>query len=291
MKTNLITANTIGFLSIVLWAIGSNVYPFLTRIPNFQILTVCMLIAGFLALLNIAWKNEWHQLDQSWQHWVLGLIGINFTNICYISSFHYAPAAKVQLLGYLWPVMVVLFSMKFIAKKQLSQYLLAAFFGILAIFLIYQVDHQPMPIGNKPLLGYSFAIMGAVFWSSYIVAKHHLGETPVAFLGICMGVGALVMLIAFPMWGPWVAPTFKEWLLMLYAGVFSFFIAFTCWDYGATRGDYQLLSIMAYISPVFTVLLMALLGKATLTLSILLACGFVIAAALIAARASKFNPS
>ena len=75
------------------------------------------------------------------------------------------------------------------------------------------------------------------------------------------------------------------WLALLGLGLGPVGAAFLLWDVGMKGGSVPLLGVLSYASPIISTGLLVLLGYATAAWSLAIACGLMVAAAVIATRA------
>jgi drug/metabolite transporter (DMT)-like permease len=77
---------------------------------------------------------------------------------------------------------------------------------------------------------------------------------------------------------------FVAWAALIGLGAGPVGAAFLLWDIGMKRGDVSLLGVLSYASPVISTGLLVALGIAEATWLLAVACGLVVAGALIATR-------
>jgi drug/metabolite transporter (DMT)-like permease len=81
--------------------------------------------------------------------------------------------------------------------------------------------------------------------------------------------------------------TNMQWLALLALGLGPVGAAFYVWDIGMKRGDIRFLGVASYATPVLSTLLLVVAGYAEPTLTLALACGLIVAGALIATLTPK----
>jgi drug/metabolite transporter (DMT)-like permease len=78
----------------------------------------------------------------------------------------------------------------------------------------------------------------------------------------------------------------SAWLAVLALGLGPVGMAFYLWDEGMKHGDMRLLGVAAYTTPLFSTVILAVLGLGTATPAVWLAALLITAGALLASRSS-----
>jgi drug/metabolite transporter (DMT)-like permease len=187
---------------------------------------------------------------------IAGFWGVSFYTIILAFAFGIAPAkeiGQVNLLNYLWPVWIVLFSAILIDEKTRLR-LTAA--GVLLGFLGIVVARGPLTLLSPPEdpLPLTLALLGGLLWACYSVLlrrwriPEEQGGTAVHFT-VCAAMAAA--LAAFR--GEWQAfpPITAEALFwVLFGGIGPVGLAYHWWEIGVKRGNVPLISTLAYFIPV-----------------------------------------
>lgn len=201
---------------------------------------------------------------------VLGFLGHNGL---YVTALRYASPAQVNLISYLWPLlMVAILAAAGIARPTRWQVVgsLLGFAG-LAWFLSPGADKGSM-------FGYSLAFSAACCFAAYSALRAKVSGGPADAAGAACGAAALVALslhLAFNSEAEFqIEP--KAILAMILIGVGPMGLANLFWDYGVRHGDGRVLSTLAYLTPVLSTLLLVGLGLATLTSQVLVGGGLIL---------------
>lgn len=278
-------ATWVGGLAILLWS----TLALLTKlggvdvIPSFQFTAIAFAVGfgvGLLMWLR-AGQSPWLYLKLPFSMWALGVYGLFGYHFFYFLSFRYAPAVEVNLINYLWPLLIVLFS-AFLPQEKLRWYHLAGaglgFVG--AGVLIGQGEGELL--NRQYLLGYGLALACAFIWSSYSVASRYYGQVPTLSIGGFCGATAVLALLGHLALEETVRPTAGQWVALFMMGVGPLGLAFFAWDYGVKKGNIKLLGVFSYGAPVLSTLLLIFFGFAPFTWQVGLACALVAAGAVLA---------
>lgn len=195
---------------------------------------------------------------------VLGFLGHNGL---YVTALRYAPAAQVNLISYLWPLlMVTILAVTGVAKPTPKQ-ILGSVLGFAGLAWFVSPDS-----GDASVFGYLLAFSAACCFATYSALRAKVSGGPADAAGTACGVAALVALslhVAFGSGSEFeIEP--KAILAMILIGVGPMGVANLLWDHGVRYGDGRVLSTLAYLTPVLSTLLLVGLGLASLTSQVLI---------------------
>jgi len=133
------------------------------------------------------------------------------------------------------------------------------------------------------LVGYALALACAFVWSSYSVLSRRLKAAPTETVaGFCLATAALAALCHLAFETTVLPTTSGQWLAILGLGLGPVGLAFYVWDFGVKNGDIRLLGVAAYAAPVLSTIILVAAGFAPATPSLALACGMIVAGAVVA---------
>lgn len=282
-------ATWIGSISVLLWG----TLALLTKlsggsIPEFQLMAMTFGIA-FLLMCG-RWVLSGHTgvryLRQSLFAWSIGIIGLFGYHFAYFKAMTLAPAVEVSLLAYLWPLLIVLFSVLLPGEKLRTQYIVGALIALAGCWLLISRNADGFAWENLP--GYLVALSCALIWSSYSVLSRLVRSVPTDAVGWFCGVTAILALICHLLWEETVWPTgVMQWIGVTGLGIGPVGVAFFTWDYGVKHGDIQLLGTLAYSAPLISVVLLIFAGYGEATFAVLSASILIVIGSLIAGRAKR----
>ncbi len=296
-KKNSNKATAIGFVAVLLWS-ALALFTSLTSkgdqvIPPFQILFLSFLIGAVVNTLALGFQK---QLDSSVfvvpvRAWLLGVGGLFFYHFFYFNALSLAPKVEASLIAYLWPLLIVLFSALLPNETLRANHIIGsclAFFGVVLLVAFKDGNIKTAFVSNqKALLGYAFALTGAVIWGLYSVFNRRFARLPSKVtVGFCYAV-AFLGLISHLSIETFVVPSTMQWLGVIGLGIGPVGIAFFVWDYGVKHGNIQILGVLSYFAPLLSTLLLILLTEATLTTSIMLGCLAIVCGAFVASLPKK----
>lgn len=275
-------ATLVGSLAVLMWALLALFTTWANGIPPFQLATLCFSVAatvGFTALV-LKGRASFHCLQQPWQVWALGTLGLFGCHVFYFLALGNAPAIEASLLTYLWPLLTLLFSAFLPGERLRWFHLTSVLLGLIgAGFLITR--GQGFNFDACFALGYLAALACALTWSLYSVTNRRFGAVPTQTVtGFCAGA-AILGLICHTLFETWVAPNRCQWVAVLLLGLGPVGLAFFVWDFGTKHGDIQALAAFAYAAPLLSTAMLIALGQGEAGWHIVLACALIVGGALL----------
>lgn len=269
--------NIYGVLTILLYS-SLALFSILTeRIPAFELTAMAFFIASGVGLVLLKKQNihikELLKIEP--KAWVIGISGLFGYHFFYFLAIKNAPAVEANLLNYLWPLLIVVFS-AFLPNEKLRWFhILGAFLGLIGAFLLVSKGGS-FNFEAEYLWGYVFALIAALTWSSYSVISRTLSHIPTfAVTGFCIATAILSSMCHF-IFETTVIPNSTELFGVLMLGIGPVGGAFYLWDFSVKNADIKLLGSISYFTPLLSTLLLVVLGYADFTTAITLACIFII---------------
>lgn len=259
----------LGYSALLFWALAAPLTVCIKGLPIFETLTVVFSISFILSATKLTIYQQWQRLKQPWFLWVIGFVGIYGNDLLYISAFKYAPAAHAELINYLWPILVILFTICLPNEKLYPRHVIAALFGFSGIYVLIK---QGSSFDSQYYVGYLLAFLDACVWAIYTLVSRHFGKSPVEMIGIYSGVAAICSLLIHIGHESFVLPSHLQWLVLATMGLTTQCLAYFFWDFGIKKGNFKLLSILSYGNPLISITTLILLGMATFSKELIIAC-------------------
>jgi len=214
--------------------------------------------------------------------WALGIYGLFGYHFFYFLALKNAPAVEANLINYLWPLLIVLFS-TFLPGERLRWFHVAgAMAGFLGAALLV-TKGRSLDFNPAYTLGYVAAVVCALVWASYSVTSRLFSQVSTDSVGGFCGVTALLALGCHLLFERFVWPTGGEWLAIGLMALAPVGAAFFTWDYGVKHGNIKVLGAFSYAAPLLSTLLLMAFGLAQPGWMVLLACLFIVGGAALAA--------
>ena len=284
-------ATLIGLSAVLTWSTLALFGVLAGPVPPFQL--VAMAFTVVFALTVAVWlargADPRTHLRQPARLWALGIAGLFGYHLLYFIGIQNAPPADANLINYLWPVLIVLFSALLPADAHVGRlrwfHLAGAALGLVGTALIITggagLDVRPEYTG-----GYIVAIGAALAWSSYSVLSRRFAHVSTDAVGAFCGGTTLLAWLAHLGLETTVWPAdIVAWLAVLGLGLGPVGTAFFVWDHGVKHGDLRVLGAGAYAAPLLSTILLVAFGLADATWTLAIACALIVGGGLLAARA------
>lgn len=243
----------IGYLALLMWAFGGVFTAEVKDLPIFQTLSLVFGLSFGLTALKLTLTKSWRSIRQPWFLWLIGITGMFGNEYLFIAAFKVAPAVQVDLINYLWPILVVLFSCCLPRERFKWKYLLAASVSFYGIFELITEGKGLAGFQLHYWQGYLLALAEAIIWAIYTVIARHYPQVPSDVVGLYYGASALLALILHSTQEVAVNPHPMQWLTLILMGLTTQGAAYILWDRGVKQGSFRLLSILSYGNPILSV--------------------------------------
>lgn len=253
-------ATIVGLTAIGMWSTLGVCAAATGSVPPFLMNALCFSVSGGLAVAWLAARGKLRMaLAQPPAAWALGVAGLFGYHALYFAAFRSAAAVPVNLINYLWPLLIVLFSGLLPGEKLRRAHIFGALLGFLGAALV--VGGQGAALSMTEAAGYLAALGAALTWATYSVVSRRMAGVPSeAVAGFCL-VTAILSFICHFLFEPAGLPQdLATWGLILGAGLFPVGLSFFVWDFGMKRGDIQFLGVAAYATPILSTLLLVAAG-------------------------------
>ncbi len=253
-----------GLCAILLWATLAALSVSLNAVPPFQFMALSFAIGAIAGLPHFLGGGQMSRLTTvlTWRTLALGVGGLFGYHMLYFLSLRLAPPVEANLINYLWPLLIVLFSTFLPDMEKLSRRQLGG--AVLATTGAAAVLSDGAALSGQNWLGYGAALAAAVVWAGYSVASRRYAQgVPSSAVSIycaitavmAFGVHLLLETTVWPLSG-------AQWLTIAALGIGPVGLAFYLWDYGCKHGDIRVLGVSANATPILSTGLLAAFGLA-----------------------------
>ena len=231
-------ANLYALGAIALWATLASLGLALSHLPPF-LLTGVALVIGSLP----AWPlfRQWRVSASTLALGVYGLFGFHFLLFIALRN---APPVEVNLVNYLWPLLMVVLAPAFLPDLRLRPtHLIAAAVGFAgAAVAILGAGDGASTVWSW---GYLHALGSAVIWASYSLLTRRVAAFPTAAIGLFGLVSGLLSLVCHWLLEPAATLTAQDWALLVLMGTGPLGAAFFLWDKALKAGDARAIGILS----------------------------------------------
>ena len=277
--------NLLGLITIILWSSLAVFTVYSGKIPPFLLLTIAFSVASLLGFVLI--KQKKIAISKLFnipiKVYIISVIGLFGYHFFYFLAIKNAPAVEANLINYLWPLLIVLFSALLPNEKLKWFHILGTILALAGAFLLVLKDGS-LDFDIQYIFGYSFALIAALLWSSYSVISKTLTHVPTfAVTGFCI-VTAVLSLISHLVFEKIYLPELSEFLCAILLGLGPVGGAFYLWDFALKNGDIKILGALAYLAPLLSTLILVLAGISDMTNTIIIACILIVLGSIVSSK-------
>ncbi len=249
-------ANTMALAALALWSSLAALAVRLRHIPPFLLVGLALTIGGLAGAGTVTRRGLTPRVV------LLGVYGLFAYHFCLFMALRLAPPVEANLLNYLWPLLIVLLSPWFMAGNLSARHVAGALLGFAGAALLIARG-----AGGAELswAGYGFAVAAAVIWATYSLMTKRQGGVPSSAVAVfCLAAGAL-SLACHALFEPAIALAASDAPWIIVTGLGPMGAAFYLWDRALKDGDPRVIGTLAYLTPLFSTLLLAACGLGRLT--------------------------
>nr|WP_211229020.1 DMT family transporter [Geothrix fermentans] len=248
----------LSLISILIWSTLAVLGSRMGHLPPFLSVGIALVAGGLVGLVRVRdWRVPLGTL-------AIGIGGIFGYHALLFAAFRFAPAVEVNLLQYLWPLLIVVLSPVYLRGCRLTVHHVAgSLLGLAGAALVLSGGQLTLQTVNLP--GYLLALGAALTWSSYSLLTKRVRPFPTGAVGgFCLASGllslALFALDTAATGVPMPTLTGKDWAFLILLGLGPMGAAFYTWDAALKRGDSRVIGALAYLTPLLSTLNLVLWG-------------------------------
>jgi drug/metabolite transporter (DMT)-like permease len=235
-------------LAIVLWSTLASFAALQAERDPLLTTGIGLCIGGALSL------PRWRTWLVPWPTWTVGLAGLFGYHALYFNAFTCAPAIDVNVLNYLWPVLMMALAPLIVGGGLKPRQLAGTLLGLLGTITLLAGSH--LHFSMHYLLGYGMAICAALVWAIYSLLSKRLPPFPSSAVGgFCMMSGIMALAIVGShqsLLGEVRGLQHHEWYGLIAMGIGPLGISFYCWDAALKHGDPTVIAALSYLTPLLS---------------------------------------
>lgn len=295
-------ANGCALGAIALWGLLAVLGVALQHLPPF-------LLTGLALVIGSVWtwpavlrdRRQWAAPPRLLALGVFTLFGFHF--LLFI-ALRLAPAVEVNLVNYLWPLLMVLLAPLYLPGLRLSaRHLGAALLGFAGAATAMLGGSTPAftsggagvaggadTAGSSAGWAYLLALASALIWANFSLQTKRAAARgapfPTAAIGLFGLLSGLLALLSHALLEPPTTLSTRDWLLVALMGLGPLGAAFLLWGKALALGDARQIGILSYLTPLLSTAALVVFSNRPMTWSIGLAALMITSAALLGARAA-----
>lgn len=283
-----------ALLAVACWSTVATAFKLaLAGMSFMMLLVISSFVAAVSFLLVLMAKKETPKLFQIplpklGKPLLKGFLNPFLYYLILFKAYDLLPAQEALILNYVWPIILVVFSVLFLGQKLLRfdiPSILICFFGVVVIatqgnVFNFQIDNA---------LGTFLALISSLIWALYWILNMDKKEEARVqfFLGFFIGfIFSFVTLLFFP--ENWEIKTNQSLMAAIYVGLFEMSIPFLLWQMALTKAhSTAAVSRFIFLSPFLSLMLISLILKEEILLSSFIGLLLIIAGILVQGLGKK----
>jgi drug/metabolite transporter (DMT)-like permease len=272
-------AVVLSLITILIWSTLAVLGSHMGHLPPFLSVGLALVVGGLVGLWRVQdWKVPMGTL-------AIGIGGIFGYHALLFTAFRFAPAVEVNLLQYLWPLLIVVLSPLYLRGSRLAfHHVAGSILGLAGAALVITGGKLSLEATN--LRGYLLALAAAFTWSSYSLLTKRVRPFPTGAVGgFCLASGLLSLgffaLEVVVFGAPVPSISANDGLFLLLLGLGPMGLAFYTWDAALKRGDSRVIGALAYLTPLLSTLNLVLWGGKHLSAISMGAMGLIVLGAIL----------
>jgi len=262
-------------IAIFFWSSLAALASLAVVLPPFFTLAVGLLIGGMFSL------PKWRTWTVKPSLLLIGTLGIFGYHFLLFMALRLAPPVNANLLNYLWPLFILLFTPLFFREFHLTKlHVLGAVISFLGAFLLIYDDRMVWSIDF--VAGYILAVLAALVWAIYSLASKKISHFSSATVGLFCLISGGLSLVAHFAFEQRVIVESSEALILIALGIGPLGVAFYCWDHAVKKGDPRVIATMSYLTPLLSTLLLMFVNNTSLSPTVIAAMIAIVSGAFIA---------
>lgn len=263
-----------GFLALIFFSLGNLCVALSGDMPAFQLSAMVLLSCALTLWLYFKFtgKNIRASLNLPASQYIITLLGIGGYQILVNSAFKMAPAFEMNILNYLWPILLVLFS-KFkhqqALKKNECAGMALGFIGMCVIFM-----PQNGTAFNHIGAGHFVMIAAAVIWAFYSAFITGKKSSVALLIPVTAFSGGLCLMIHLLFEETIISMPVIAWIAVAIYCLTRF--SYALWDFGMRKGDQMLLSSLSYFLPLLSCIYFIAFGIMPVRIEVAIGGAFII---------------
>ncbi len=246
-------ATLYALAAIGLWGTLAALGVHLSHVPPLLLVGIALLLGGTFGLGRVRWRELRPGVL------LLGVYGLFAYHLCLFLALRLAPPVEANLLNYLWPLLIVVLSPVLLPGTRLGpRHVAGALLGFAGAALLVTGGRLAFP--SSGAVGYALGIAAAFIWSTYSLLTKRVGTFPTSAVSAFCLVSGTLSLASHALLEPRYLPRGADLPLLLLLGLGPMGAAFYLWDRALKDGDPRVIGTLAYLTPLLSTLLVALLG-------------------------------
>jgi drug/metabolite transporter (DMT)-like permease len=269
--------------AVLMWASLATLAANLSHLPPLLLTGLGLLVGSVISLplSGFSIKRIWPEPKVL----LLGVYGLFGYHAALFAGLQNAPTVQANLVNYLWPLLIVLLAPLIVRGTRLRlRHIAASIVGFTGAALAILSGAQ---ITGGFEIGYLFALMAAVIWSTYSLGLRAIGKFETSAVGAFGLIAGLLAIGAHVLFEEPAIISGTDLLPLALLGLGALGASFYFWAYALQNGDAQRVGLIAFFTPVLSTLMLVLATGSELSPLLLLSASMIFVAAWFGGRVNN----
>jgi drug/metabolite transporter (DMT)-like permease len=277
-----------GMLAVFFWSFAAPTIAVAEGVSPFLFVSIEHTIALLVFSLRWAWQrhNPLPELRRV-PLWFYGaaVIGITGHQLAWVAAMQQAPPLEATLIIYTWPLLIVIFTAISLKQKLRGAHIAGGFLGLLGMAALMMGRGMDL-YGFHLMPGHVYAVFCALSWSIFAALAARQKSIRSSYLTVIFALGVVFnSAIWYFCLGAPMPPTSS---LLIVAGTSVFIsLGYPLYDFAIKKGNTRIVAIFSFFTPVLATFYLVMLGKASMTIYLLVALLLVVAGIAVAKYGDK----
>ena len=249
----------------------------------------CLTASIVLLIINLKRKGIYFLSEYETKDYFriacLGFLGVFVYYVFYYIGLSHLNAQIASIVNNVWPTLIIIFSCIFLKEKMTKAKIASLLLALVGIIIISLKDGIT-GFTNEMFLGILASFMSAVVYAIFSVFNKKYAYDQYAVQFINFFVAALCALFYCLFTKTLDHLTGSSILSVIWNGAICNGLAYLLWGIALNKGDTTKISLMAYLSPLFTMLFSYILLKEEISIITIIGLLFILSGIVVQNKAS-----
>ena len=266
--------------AVLLWGSLASLAISLDTVPPLLMTGIGLVVGSMIALPISGFKIR--RLIPKKRVLLVGVYGLLGYHFALFAGLQNAPSVQANLVNYLWPILVVLLAPLFIKGTKLTyMHCIAGVLGFSGAALAILSGTE---LVGGFAVGYLYAGIAALIFSSYSLISKGLADSPTAAVGGYSFVAGVLAIISHFTFEPAATIEPIQWLWLVLMGLGPLGGSFYLWDHALKHAPAQRVGTIAFFTPLISTVLLLTVTDQRLTPTLGLSAALILLAAIFGSR-------
>ncbi len=248
----------------LLWALNPLSMSNLTDIPVFE-LSGLLFFSAFIGFCITYYtspaKKKVALLPRNKGIWSVGLLCLFSSQCLYTYSYHFLNPEQVELIFYVWPVLLTVFCILNKTIRFSKMHLIALTLCSIGVYTCLSPSVSSTQGLMTLLTGSAVAISSALCWAFYFFySKSNKDQATEYQSSLFSGPCAIFCIIIHLCTESTIIPTLSQLFIILFLGLVFMHFSLTLWNRAISHGNFKIVSLFPYLVPILSIFILVIAG-------------------------------